>query len=282
MSYSIQYKQLFRVDILHRYFLDRGTDKFEVMQPAHRAKQLERYSLHGVLNIAPTQETNGVLKGYHLIFKPTGSGFAIWTKISEREENTPFIEWEDDLTLTFLLQVKDPLFYNYTELKPENAGKLFYLSNRKPDSGADSFPLLQNGDEYLTVNEQLMLSKPESEKVKEKMDPRELFNLIGILRVHMTGEAAQIVTPTPVFSALFENRKTYWRYLFNADQPEGVQELLVKEEGDARRWVTKVAYPLTRSGFISLKLNGTELPNPGVSMIKPDPATHNVFSEIYM
>ncbi len=127
MSYSIQYKQLFRVDILHRYFLDRGTDKFEVMQPAHRAKQLERYSLHGVLNIAPTRETNGVLKGFHLIFKPTGSGFAIWTKISEREENTPFIEWEDDLGLTFLLQVKDPLFYNYTELKPENSGKLFYL-----------------------------------------------------------------------------------------------------------------------------------------------------------
>ena len=62
--------------------------------------------------------------------------------------------------------------------------------------------MLQNGDEYLTINEQLMLSKPESEKVKEKIDPRELFNLIGIPG-HMTGE----VTPTPVFSAP-ENRKT--------------------------------------------------------------------------
>ncbi len=282
MSYSIQYKQLFQVNILHRYFLDKGTDKFEVMQPAHRAKLLERYSLHELLNIVSTEETKRVLKGYHLIFKPTGSGFAIWTKISEREENTPFIEWEDDLALTFLLQVKDPLFYNYTELKPENAGKLFYLSNRKPGSGADSFPLLQNGDDYLTINEQLMLSTSESAKEKKTMNHRELFDLIGILRVHMTGEMAPIIAPTPVFNVLFENRKTFWRYLFNTEQQGGTQEMLVKENDDSTRWVTKVAYPLTRSGFISLKLNGTELPNPGISMIKPDPATHNVFSEIYM
>jgi len=81
---------------------------------------------------------------------------------------------------------------------------------------------------------------------------------------------------------VFKNRSTIWRYIYNTPQQVKPADDLLLENGNPRILVTKTIHPLTRSGFISLKLDKDELPNPTVSMIKPDQSTHKIFSEIYM
>lgn len=289
MSYSIHYKQLFRVDVLHLFFLDNGTDKFESMNEAEQTKQLNQYNLQSVSRVIPTLETTRHLKGHRLVFKSFSSGFSVWTEVSENEESTPLVALSDDLSLTFLLQMRDSLFFNYTELEPANKGQLLYISNRRPPSEPSDFPLLEKNDDYSPIDKRFLLSENGMEE--EKIDPREAPDLLGVIRLHMkgssaslniTGDGDKIISPVPAFRVLFGNRKTYWRYIFNSDQQVGDADPLVKEGDNPKRIITKEAFPLTQTGFISLKLGGKELPNPSPARVKPDPVTHKIFSEIYM
>ena len=140
MSYSIQYKELFRVKILHRYFLDKGSDEFRTMNGADQLKQMNNYNFQSVLRISPTTETLQQLNGHNLVFKTLDSGFTVWSKVSETDDSEPFILLDDDLNFTFPIQIRDSVFYNYTDLKLENAGKLYYLSNRRLNSEPNNFP----------------------------------------------------------------------------------------------------------------------------------------------
>lgn len=289
MSYFIHYKQLLRVDILHLFFLDNGADKFELMDEDEQTKQLSQYNFRLMSRVIPTLETAKQLKGHRLVFKPLGSGFSVWAEISKNEENTPLVALSDDLSLTFLLRVIDPLFFNYTELAPANNGQLFYITNRRPRSEPGDFPLLAKNGDYSTIDKRFLLSENGMEE--EQIDPREAPNLLGVIRLHMkgsntslniTGNEGKVIAPVPTFRVLFGNRKTYWRYIFNSDQQVEDSDPLVKEGGNSKRIITKEAYPLTRTGFISLKLDGKELPNPGAARVKPDGATDKIFSEIYM
>lgn len=291
MSYLTQYKILFEFNILHRYFLDDGAKKYEVLEESDQKKQLQGYSVHSVLHISPTLDTVTQLNGHRLLFKHTNTGFIIASRTSNVDINAPFIEMSRELSFTFLMRVKDPLFYNYTELKADATGNLFYLSNTKPASEGVGFPLLKNDGGFFSIKEQAILSEVGTEIEMSKLTSWERSNLIGLVKIHLYGsdtasniidDMGKFIYPPPVFTTVFENRQTFWRYLFSADQTVGDQEALIKEDGDAKRWITKMKHPLTRSGFVSLKLGDTELPNPSITAVKPDKTTQNIFSEIYM
>ena len=79
MSYSIVYKELFRVKILHRYFLDKGIDEFRSMNKTEKEKQLSQYDFRTFLKIIPTIETMQQINGHNLVFKTLNSGFTVWT-----------------------------------------------------------------------------------------------------------------------------------------------------------------------------------------------------------
>jgi hypothetical protein len=82
---------------------------------------------------------------------------------------------------------------------------------------------------------------------------------------------ADTTLKSPVFSLRFKNRATYWRYIG-------------KTFGAAS--VSDNALPLTRQGFISVKVNDVnnkpttiDLPNATASLIKPE--TNQIFSDIF-
>ena len=95
-------------------------------------------------------------------------------------------------------------------------------------------------------------------------------------------KGAKIITPAKHFEIILKNRNTFWRYLYNSDRQVTAADDVKHENGNLKVLVTKNALPLTHTGFISVELNGTELPNPGVNLIKPDKADNKIFSEIYM
>ena len=291
MTFSITYKPLFEVKILHHYFLDKGNTNFFSMNEEQRKKQLADFDISSVFAIIPSVMTQRKLAGLQMVVKNTGNGFTVWVRVSEESDNTPLISLNDTLELTFLLKLVNHTFFNFTNIDITNAGKLFFFSNKQPESEAPNFPLIKNSNQNQAIDDKYALSNAGKLAEFGPLTNTEKDNLFGLIRIYMRGDKASLhVTtnqqlindPHRKFQLVFGNRKTLWRYYFSEDQQVKGQDDVKKENGNARQLVTKSLQPLTQKGFVSIELGGVELPNPDATLVKPDSANDKIYSEIYM
>lgn len=290
MAFSVQYRTLFTVNLLHRFSLNKGLAEYQSMTQAEKSKQLDSYDLNAFFTVKPTLETQLKLNGHKLAFRNLNTGIEVWSKITEEDDKVPFISLANDLSFTFLIQLKDPLFYNYTNLKLENSQKLYCFTNVKPLTEPGSFLLINSAGDNNAVDEKFVLSDDGSQAELVKLSPNEKRNLFGLIKIAVKGENAALNLTTAEgkiqnnikeFEILFDNRKTVWRYFFTQNQTVAPADDLKIEGGDAKQLVTKAAQPLTQKGFVSVELGGNELPNPSLRVIIPD-TSNKYYSEIYM
>lgn len=291
MSFSIKYVPLFEVQILHRFFLNKGSDDYFAMTQIDREKQLAGYSVSNFLEIFPTARSRIKLAGHRMAFTTSGTGFSVWIQVDEANYTEPMVELAEDLELSFLLKLLNHTFYNYTDLPFSSAGKLFFFGNMRPSSESVSFPLIELGGSQSATGDSFVLSEKDRETALEEIGIKDRTDLFGLVKIRMKGENAtlnitdspdKLRNQAPVFEILFENRKTYWRYFFNSELKVKPHDPVDKENGNARQLVTKDAYPLTSRGFIKIEVDGAELPNPDERMIKPGTNDNKIYSEIYM
>jgi hypothetical protein len=214
----------------------------------------------------------------------------LWTKADDSNDRVPFVSLGDDLSFTFLVQIKDTSFYNYSNLDMSDAGKIYYLSNRRLSAEPGSFPLLNKAGGNKSIDNTFILSDISAKAELKALEVNEKANLFGIIRIFMkadigslnvTNAQGKIQNPYKTFEMVFENRKTLWRYFFDSDQQVKGSDDVKKEDGNSRILITKTEQPLTQTGFISVELDGTELPNPLARLVKPG-ASNKYYSEIYM
>ena len=187
MTFSIKYKPLFKVDILHNYFLNLGLDEFAAMTDSEKSKQLDSYEISSFVNIIPTPKTQQKINGHNLVFKTTNNGFTVWSKVTGNNDNIPLISLDDELSFTFLVQLKDSTFYNYTNLKLESAGKLYYFSNQKLATEPGSFPLIKKSGDNISINQNFVLTENGANEELSKLLAYEKDNLFAIIRItHLT------------------------------------------------------------------------------------------------
>ena len=291
MSFSIQYKPLFKVDILHLFFLNNGLKTLFSMNAADAANQLDGYDLNSFFNITPTLETQEKLKGYNLAFRSINTGFTVWSKVSNEDNTFPFIPLTNDLSLTFLVKIKDSVFYNYTDINPNSLGKTFYFSNRRISTEAPAFPLINKSGDHFNINETFTLTPASAAAEQKKLSPAEKMNLFGVIRLYMIADNpvlniinlnGKIAEPFKTFELVFNNRKTIWRYIFRKDPKVKNNDDIKMEGADPKVLISKSEQPLTQKGFIPIELGGKDLPNPGSQLIKPDILNTKYYSEIYM
>jgi len=291
MSFSVKYIELFRVQILHHFFLDKGNQSFDSMSSDDRQKQLKAYNFREFLNVVPTLETKQKLDGHRAVFNRQKNGFSVWVEVEENDEKVPAISLADALSFTFLLKVTDRNLLNYTDLKFSDAGKIYYFSNRRLTAEPGSFPLIPLDGDSVFVDEPFLLSDESSVDESAKLPAGVTKNIFGILRLQMKGESSsnditgaqgKIKDTIPVFKLEFKNRETTWRYIFTDDQNVKNNDDVKEENGSAKILVTKTEQPLTKTGFVSVELGGDELPNPDSRLVKPDASSNKIYSEIYM
>ena len=155
---------------------------------------------------------------------------------------------------------------------------------------SDSFPLITKpGGGF--VDDSFILSEVGSANELNNFSAGEKNNLWGIIRIwmksgdndyHITDNQGKIPVNIQTFELNFENRFTIWRYIFDSDKNVEPSDDVKIENGDAKILVSKIPQPLTQNGFVSVELNGSELPNPNVSVIKPEWGSNKIFSEIYL
>lgn len=279
------------MDILHQYFLNKGTDNFFAMDQAQTEKQLAGYNVSNFLKITPSAETYQKMQNHRLVFKVVNTGFLVWSQVSDNKETVPLISLNSSLKLTFLLKLVNHTFINFTKLDTTVPGELFFFSNKRPDTEVPGFPLIKRSAENTAVSNDYVLSPDGYKSVSDALTSQEKQQVFGVIRICIKGENSslditnaqnEIINPAPKFQLVFENRKTIWRYFFNHDQKVKNKDDVIEENGSARQLVTKNEQPLTETGFVSIELDGGELPNPDASVIKPNTADNKIYSEIYM
>ena len=291
MSFSTTYKPLFSVNLLHKYYLNKGTDDYFSMNDAEKEKQLAGYKLSDLFSIVPSALTKQKILGQKLRFILTGCRLMVWVKVSEQNASIPFIPLEDTLELTFLLKSTNYTFIHITQLGLLNAGQLFYFSNKRLATEDTGFPLIKKENNTSEVNESYLLNSTSAANELKQLDADEKKGLLGIIRICIKGENGgyhilkqngNLRSEHRTYNIVFANRKTTWRYLFESDQNVTGADDVKKEEGNARQLVTRSEKPLTAKGFVSIKLGDKELPNPDIFQLKPNEALTKIYSEIYM
>lgn len=291
MSFSVKYTELFRVQILHHFFLDKGSQDFDSMSVEDQQKQLKAYNYQEFLNSVPTSETKQKLDGHRAVFHQQKSGFSVWVEVEQNDDKIPVVDLSDDLSFTFLIKITDRNLLNYTDLKLSNAGKIYYFSNHRLSTEAGTFPFIPLKNDVALIDESFVLSDESAAIELKKLSADEKKNLFGILRLQMKGEnnshditdtQGKVKDTVPDLKLEFKNRETTWRYIFSDDQNVKNNDDVEEENGSAKILVTKAKQPLTKTGFIPVELDGDELPNPDSRLIKPDASSNKIYSEIYM
>ena len=274
MAFSTTYKQLFEVQILHNYFLNDGTLAFSLMNPADQKKRLKIYDILEFVNIIPTEDTIEKMRGHNLVFKTQKSGFSTYTKLKSGTQNTPFIVLPNNLTLKFIIKLKDAFFGNYTNLTTVGTD-VFYFGNAKPSTEGNSFKYIPKSNDNELITDAYKLSANGSKAMLEALKGQNKIGVFANVELKMIADNSGLNVLTvsgnlrnqlPVFKIHFNNRQTFWRY---------------KRVSDATEIFTTVATnPLTKFGFIEVEHNGDKFPNPSANQIIID---NNIFfSDIYI
>jgi hypothetical protein len=109
-----QYEILFTVELLHKFFADQ---------------------LCPDLSIAPSQLTTQVMNGHRVLTKSCNHQLS--AAIRTDSPGTPFIAPGPGMQMTFFLTLRNPLFFNYTNLPTAyTSGKLYYFTNRNANASS--------------------------------------------------------------------------------------------------------------------------------------------------
>jgi hypothetical protein len=134
-----KYRNLFRVQILHHYWLDEGATLFDqITEPAQKTNRLLTYDLRKFLTVTPTEETAKTLNGLSCICRTTAQGILVAVQEGTMIPKDAVLEW----TIT----VKTPDFFNYTSLtlRSQKIYTFYHPLEKKVYRYKENVPVLTN------------------------------------------------------------------------------------------------------------------------------------------
>ncbi len=119
-----KFELLFSINLDHDYYADGLSSDFEIV---------------------PTNSCRKILTDYSLLFKPVNDqsrGLIIYERKAEDKDDPGTIlkEITKETRLTFLLKLKEPFFFNYTnleDLRDIDKGRIFFFTNLQPNGQLD-------------------------------------------------------------------------------------------------------------------------------------------------
>lgn len=240
-TFTVGYKMLFKVEVLHRYALNWGTKAFDdaALPPADR-RVLDtirrQYDAGRFWQITPDAATRSALQGLHMVFKTLSDGFCVGVETDAA--GAPFIALPADLHLLFEVRLVDPVFLTYTDIDKSvcddlmKNGKVFRFQNS--GSGAQTL----NTGETIGAADLEDYAPPPGGVQKRPLGYLDIWHLPPSPSLLDGGGS---VPASQVFQILLANRSTLW------------------QSGGAAQG----QHPLVANGLIALMdSGGKKLPNP--------------------
>jgi hypothetical protein len=156
MAVTITYNMLFEVKILHHFFLNKGETIFDSMSDEDKALIMLNYDVREFFDIYPTPECLKTLNAHNCVFKATSQGIIIGIRAESDDQNppnfNPFNPFSTDQVFTFVIQLKDMGFMNYTALPlTGNSGKIYVFGNLT-SSSPKSYPSIASNPSIYEVD----------------------------------------------------------------------------------------------------------------------------------
>ena len=155
MGFTLSYKTLFEVRLLHHFFLDRASELFDNMDLSGKTRSLKGYDVREFISIEPTAACARVLSKYHFIYKNTPLGLIIGTRANlNAGKYFPALELDDTLQFTFKVSFSDIFFSNYTAVPLLQTKDAVYFFQNFTTASPKKFPYLSQfapidtGDTY--------------------------------------------------------------------------------------------------------------------------------------
>jgi hypothetical protein len=236
-KFTIGYKVLFSIQVLHRYFLNFGNSAFDAPPIGDQkvvALLRKQYNMNLFWLIQPDTATREALKNYRLIFKVLPDGFRIGVETDT--DNKPLIPFPMDWTLVFDVYPTDDFFMLYTDIDPLVMDELMHGKDEtiKDENKKDKvvrmnkvFRLKNTGktSETLNMNEDIPSVRVETYKntdgiSRENREGAQKRPLGCIEISHKPSAVTPIallnddgtVQENLVFTIKFRNRRTNWLF----------------------------------------------------------------------
>ena len=117
---DVNFTGLFTVELLHKFYADQLCPDF---------------------NITPSNATTSSINGHKMVVKQYQN--KLYTGI-QSANGKPFMPVENGMQMTFFLTLKNPLFFNYTNLSSTfNTSQIYYFTNRNTNT--------VNGKNFLSI-----------------------------------------------------------------------------------------------------------------------------------
>ncbi|MDN3670825.1 hypothetical protein QWY93_16005 [Echinicola jeungdonensis] len=285
MIVSSVFRPILELSIYHNYFLNEGQNNFWAMDAEEKAERLKSYDWREIFEVTPTIKTQNILQGQNMVFYASKSGFKLGIKVKPEDEKIPYISLSPETGLTFLIQIRDPYFWNYTGLQWDQ-DSLLYFSNKTPDLPEPfSFERILMIQQNKLVNGDFVIKGNNRIDLLDKYTHQPSINLAGLIHIQMKGDTGQsslinnngkLKNNLPHFKIHFDNQKTIWKYI---------------NKKKAIEMETKNALPLTKYGYIQLDpqsdlkstppdVENYALPNPNPYRITLE--SNKIYSEIFI
>lgn len=129
---TFTYQELLSVDILHDYYLERIDDNGSSTWVFP-----DQYTIVNDLQLVPTAKTSRLLRNMRMLFQPTQTGFRIMVQstasVLDASEHQTVIGLPRNLRLQFLIEIRNPHFLNFTNLRLSGQGPhIYHFSNNLP------------------------------------------------------------------------------------------------------------------------------------------------------
>ncbi len=264
-KFLIGYRRLFKVEVLHRYFLDVGQTPYDFAPAVPSADELKKlaelrlvranYDVKSFWAIQPTPATQLRLRNQRLIFAPLPDGFQVGVSVDPLGK--PQIPLAEGLALTFAISLIDGFFPLYTELSLATmnslakGGQVAWLQNK---AGTN---LLNAGGTLGSVPDEL--------KARDTAEATNapVFGLVNIVHNPTLGLSLLDGGGQPetdqVFRIVLLNRVTVWQY----------------------QAASLGSFGLVQHGRIALSSGDKALPNPGPATTAYREADGKFYSTIY-
>lgn len=143
MGFTLSYRTLFEVRLLHHFFLDKAGDLFDNMDLAGKSRALKGYDVREFISIEPTAACAKVLRKYRFIYKNTPFGLIVGTRADfNAGKYFAAVKPDDTVQFTFKLSFTDLFFSNYTALPLIQAKDTVYFFQNFTTEAPKRFPFL--------------------------------------------------------------------------------------------------------------------------------------------
>ena len=261
MSSTINYKQLFSVNVLHQYFLNEAKDTYDDKK---KPDAFTDYDSKNFVQIVPSVKAKKVLKNHKILLKQVNNGVTALVS-ADSATNKPSFDVTGQ-SIDLLVYITDTHFNKYTDGVDLLGNHIYEF---KTSTAASSRKLVAQGTDWgaAKIADYKLAHSTDGNsdyvKLMNRISPAEQRQLFGVITVDLAAllNSGVFKTTADEYKMVFKNRSIKCEYISGKDPNT--------------TFTSANAEPLVKRGWYQVEISGKKYPMPTILDEFEFPSTPN-------